>query len=133
MEILSVEEAKKRASAMLESKSDALGESIEFGEASRCPVEDKKIFFESSSGKSMSGIPFKIFEELLKDNRFKSYKYVWLITSKQEYNRVKKKYSKYKNLIFLQHRDRKFRKVLATAGFLISDTRLPYYWYTARL
>lgn len=128
LNIMSLEEAKIRVTASINSKSDALKEALEFGEGLKKPLKMHQIIFESGNGKEMKGIPFEIFQIMKDDPNFKQYTFIWCITSKTHFDKYNSKYAKDKNIVIHFGKDRLYREMLASSKFVISENRLPYYY-----
>lgn len=128
LDIMPLEEAKIRVTALMDSKRDTLKEALEFGEGLRKPLQERQIVFESANGKDMEGIPFQLFQIMKEEKCFNKYTFVWCITSKKMFDKYQKMYEKNKNIVIHFGRNSVYRELLAVSKFIITENRLPYYY-----
>ncbi|MBX7546024.1 CDP-glycerol glycerophosphotransferase family protein [Helicobacter turcicus] len=88
-------------------------------------LEWKTILYESFHGRLMSCNPYAIFKALLKDERFKDYTHIWVISDSSF---IQKKYAKLKNLILVSRNSDLYLRYLASAKYLINNTTFPPYF-----
>lgn len=94
-------------------------------------IDEKMVFFESFLGKNYSGNPKYIYEEMLRNNKFNNYKFVWSYSGESPneipgnpiiVNREDEKYYEYlarskywvNNILFPVHRKREGNKYIQT-------------------
>src|SRR5690625_2920043 len=90
------------------------------------PINDKMIFYEAYHGQSMTGNPYAIFKQLLRDPEFCDYTHVWAIDGESV---IPQHYKNYLNVMFVPYQRVDYVKYLATAMYLINDTTLPSYFH----
>ncbi|EFC31975.1 hypothetical protein C414_000440030 [Campylobacter jejuni subsp. jejuni 414] len=88
-------------------------------------LKEKTILYESFHGRLMSCNPYAIFKALLKDERFKDFMHIWVISSADF---VKDEFKSLKNLILVQRESYLYFKYLASAKYLINNTTFPSYF-----
>lgn len=82
-------------------------------------VDDKLIIFTSFNGKSYSCSPKAIYEQMLKDEKFKNYTFVWGFKDLEEH----KKIADNDNTIIVKFMSKEYQKYLASAKYWIFNYR----------
>src|SRR5699024_4315684 len=76
------------------------------------PLNEKTVLLESMSGTRVSGNPLAIFKEMLQDDRFKEYRFIWTVN---DFKVVPETLKHYSNVIFVLRYTDAFYKYLTTA------------------
>jgi CDP-glycerol glycerophosphotransferase len=84
-------------------------------------VSNKIIIFESYMGRSYACSPKAIYEELLKNNKYKEYTFVWAFQEPDNY----KKNIKLKNAIIIKYGSNDYYRYYSKAKYWITNSRLP--------
>lgn len=108
------------------SASAASMEYVELLETTR--LRQKVILFDSYNGASVSGNPLAIFRRMLKSPRFADWLYVWAVKDR---SLVPEEYRGAKNVVFILRGSYAYRKFVATASHIVSNTTLPP-WFIRR-
>lgn len=85
-------------------------------------IQEKTVLFESMSGNRFSGNPLAVFKQMLKDNRFKDYTFIWAVNNE---NVVPDEYKKLPNVIVALRYNDLFYKYLSTASILVNNVTFP--------
>lgn len=93
--------------------------------AKSIPVDPEKVFFEAYGGRSYSCSPKALYQEMLSDERFNHYTYVWSFQD----GRKPQDESDLSFARTVQRGTGEYFKELASSGTLILNTRLPEYIY----
>lgn len=94
----------------------------------RKKLKDNVILYESFFGRGMLCGPYALFLEALSDERFKDFKHVWVMESKDEKKRFKETYKNYKNVKFINYGGVNYVKYLTTAKYLVNNVTFPSYY-----
>lgn len=97
--------------------------------AARVAVNERLVFFESFGGRSFSCSPRAIYLEMLRQDRFNDYRFVWCFKSSE---RVEEEISTEPLLangrtLIVQRGSEEYFRALASAKVLVLNTRLPEY------
>ena len=88
-------------------------------------VDNQIIFYESMSGDKIADNPLALFESALHDSRLKEFTHVWSLGSMEN---APKEYLAMKNVIFVKRSSDIYLRYLATAKYLICNSKLPGYF-----
>ena len=88
-------------------------------------LEDNVILYESFHGNSISCNPYAIFKSLLADNRFKDYKHIWVVNSR---DKIPQNLKSNQNIIFVKRGSDLYMRYLAKAKYLINNVSFPEYF-----
>lgn len=94
---------------------------------SNLPIDEKTILYEAYHGKNITGNIYALFLEILKDDKLKDYKHIWVINDQE--NPLIKQYSNMPNIEFVQVDSKGYLKYLASAKYLLNDTSFPFYFF----
>ncbi|TQR61348.1 hypothetical protein DMC01_01895 [Campylobacter troglodytis] len=89
------------------------------------PILEKHILYEVFHGRLMSCNPYAIFKEVLRDERFRDYTHIWVLSSADF---IPKELKSLKNLILVRKESHLYLRYLASAKYLINNTTFPYYF-----
>ncbi len=94
--------------------------------ARNVPIDEKLIFFESFFGRWYADSPKAIYEAMLQDSRFDDYIFIWSFRPDVEID-----VSRFdtERTIFIKRGRQEYFQALATAKYIIINTRLPEYVY----
>ena len=97
--------------------------------ASGVAVDEKLVFFESFGGRSFSCSPRAIYLEMLKQERFADYRFVWSFKGKErtEEEAAAEPLLANDRTVVIQRGSEEYFKALASAKVLVLNTRLPEY------
>lgn len=84
-------------------------------------TNNKLILFESYMGRSYSCSPKAIYLELLKDKRFKNYKYIWAFKEPEKYKFLEHK----KNTKVIKYGSKEYYKSYSKSKYWITNSRIP--------
>jgi len=85
-------------------------------------VDEKLVVFEAFMGRKYVDSPKAIYLEMIKDKRFKDYKFVWAFKDIE-----KAKYFNNKNTSVVKYGSKDFVRTVAKAKYIFSNSRLPDY------
>ena len=88
-------------------------------------IDNKIIIFCSFNGKSYSCSPKAIYEYMIKDEKFKEFKYIWAFKDINQHEEL----SKNKNTYLVNMDSKQYKKYLATAKYWIFNYKIPDYLY----
>lgn len=92
---------------------------------SQIPINSKLILFSSYGGKSYSCNPKEIYEELLRDEAYFDYHFVWAFKSPNKYTFLKKN----RNTEIIKFGGSEYQRTCCQAKYWINNyTMLPYIW-----
>lgn len=112
-----------------QAKQPALRATTEYCEClETMPIRENVILYESHNGASVGGNPYAIFLKLLEDPAYGNWLHVWALKDRQS---IPQRYRKKKNVIFTLRDSYSYRRHLATASHLVSDTTFPP-WFMRR-
>lgn len=83
----------------------------------RKPLEEKTIFFESFIGRKYADSPRAMYEAMLKDSSYASYKKVWSFQNPEDYAYLKEQ----PNTELVAYRSREYYRVLSTAKYWVTN------------
>lgn len=110
-------------------KSPALLASMEYCEyMETLPIRQKVILYDSYNGGSPSCNPYAIFLHLLEAPEYDDWLHVWAVKDR---SLIPARYRRHKNVAFAGRNSDLYRRYLATASHLISNTTLPP-WFIRR-
>ncbi|MCX2683308.1 CDP-glycerol glycerophosphotransferase family protein [Campylobacter sp. MIT 21-1684] len=92
-------------------------------------IDEKTILYESFHGRLMSCNPYALFKSLIKDERFKDFTHIWVLSSAHF---MKDEYKTMKNLIIVKRNSQLYLQYLASAKYLINNTTFDYYFIRKR-
>lgn len=90
-----------------------------------CKIQDNVILYEAFAGRSMSCGPYALFQALLQDERFASYRHVWALDDLQDNKVITEQYKGCGNVTFVRIKSRQYYKYLAVAKYLINNSTFP--------
>src|SRR5699024_7924193 len=91
----------------------------------KMPINKKLVLFESATGYRITSNPLAMFEQMLRDERFKDFTFVWGIN---DYVLILIKFKNLPNVIFTIRNSDLYYKYLSSAGILINDTAFPKFF-----
>ena len=83
-------------------------------------VDGKKVLFQAYHGKCYAGSPKAIYEEMLSDERFVGYHFVWAFNNPEEKNDIK-----LNSCTKVEYNSKEYYKELSKAGYWIINSRIP--------
>ena len=86
-------------------------------------VDDKTIVFESFMGRAFSDSQKALYKEMLKDDFFKDYTFIWAFKDADNYKYLEEN----KNTKVVKYGSKDFMKYMAKAKWWITNSRLPEY------
>ena len=86
-------------------------------------IDNKTIIFESFVGNKYACSPKAIYEEMIKDNKFKNFKFYWSFKNPKTKRSIKN--LERSNLV--KRNSKKFIEICSTAKYIITNSRLPDY------
>ncbi len=86
-------------------------------------VSDKTIVFESFMGRTFSDSQKALYKEMLKDEFFKDYTFIWAFKDVENYKHLEEN----KNTKVVKYGSKEFMKCMAKAKWWITNSRLPEY------
>ena len=86
-------------------------------------VSDKTIVFESFMGRAFSDSQKALYKEMLKDEFFKDYTFVWAFKGHDKYKYLEEN----ANTKVIEYGSKEFMKYMAKAKWWITNSRLPEY------
>lgn len=89
-------------------------------------VDNKLILFESYAGKGYNCSPKIIYEEILEDERFKDFKFIWFF---KEPNKMETHLKKDPRTKVYTYRGKEYNKLYSKAKYWITNFSLPEYLY----
>lgn len=89
------------------------------------PLSKHMILYESLTGNAMGGNPYAIFLYLLNSNQYKDYIHIWSLNSPEK---IREKFKKYSNVIFIKRDSDAYLRYLNIATFVINDFIFPQYF-----
>ena len=91
-------------------------------------ISENTIFFEAYSGRGMIDNPNALFQSIFNDQRFKDYKFIWVLED-NDLNRIaKEKYSDHDNILFVAPDSDEYFEWLSRAKYLVNNvTFKPYF------
>lgn len=87
-------------------------------------VDEKTIVFEAFKGQKYTCSPKAIYEEMLQDERFHDYSFVWLMEEPDDFPQLQAN----PNTLVLKYGSRECEKMLAKAKYWIFNFRAPEWW-----
>lgn len=84
-------------------------------------TDNKMIIFESYMGRSFSCSPKAIYMELLKDKKYKNYKFIWAFKEPDKYKFLKLK----TNTTIVKYASKQYYKYYSKSKYWITNSRLP--------
>lgn len=84
-------------------------------------IDEKLVVFESYMGRSYSCSPKAIYEEMIKDPKYKNFKLVWAFKEPKE----KEQYFNHENTTLVKYRSKEYYKTYGQAKYFITNSRLP--------
>ncbi len=84
-------------------------------------VNEKLIIFESYMGRSYACSPKAIYEEMIKNNKFKDYKFIWAFRDVDKY--INSNF--FKNSIIVKYKSKQYYEYYSKAKYWITNSRLP--------
>ncbi|MGO3702390.1 MAG: CDP-glycerol glycerophosphotransferase family protein [Candidatus Saccharimonadales bacterium] len=84
-------------------------------------VEDKKVIFEAYNGRSYACSPRAIYEEMLQDERFADYEFIWAFRKPKKYKRLLKN----PRTTLVKYRSPRYYRTYARAKYWITNTMIP--------
>jgi CDP-glycerol glycerophosphotransferase len=110
-------------------KNPALVAAMEYCECMETlPVRQKVILYDSYNGGAPSCNPYAIFLHLLDDPEYSDWLHVWAVKDR---SLIPRRYRRHTNVVFADRNSDLYRRYLATASHLISNTTLPP-WFIRR-
>ncbi|MBR4240626.1 MAG: CDP-glycerol glycerophosphotransferase family protein [Eubacterium sp.] len=88
-------------------------------------IEENWVLYESYIGKGMICNPHAIFKAFMMRDDFSDYLHIWVLNTKEEEERLRKKFSEYSNIRFIQFQSKAYAYYLAKSKFLINNTSFP--------
>src|SRR5699024_1977938 len=88
-------------------------------------VNKKLVLFESATGYRITSNPLAMFEQMIHDERFEDFTFVWSIN---DYELIPNKFKNLPNVIFTIRHSNLYYKYLSSAGFLFNDTAFPQFF-----
>ena len=88
-------------------------------------VDNNVLIFCSFNGKSYSCSPKAIYEYIVSEPKYSTYKFVWSFREPEKYKFLEKN----KNTIVVKHNSKKYQKYLAIAKYWIFNYKIPDYIY----
>lgn len=88
-------------------------------------IDSKIIIFCSFNGKSYSCSPKAIYEYMIKDEKYKEYKFIWAFKDIKQYEEL----SKNKNTYLVNIDSKQYKKYLAAAKYWVFNYKIPDYLY----
>lgn len=89
------------------------------------PLVEHTILYESLTGNAMGGNPYAIFLHLLNSQQYKDYIHIWSLNFPEK---IRDKFKKYSNVIFIKRDSDAYLRYLNTANFVINDFIFPQYF-----
>ena len=86
-------------------------------------VDDKTILFSCFAGQSYADSPKAIYEYMLKNEKYKEYKFVWIFNEPDKYDFLENN----RNTIIIKRKGNLYQKFLHTAKYLIFNFKIPEY------
>lgn len=87
-------------------------------------INQHVILYDAYFGRGFICNPYALFMELLNDKDFSDYTHVWVLDS----NLGSNPFASYKNVITVKRHGKEHLKYLASAGYLITNVSMPYYY-----
>ena len=84
------------------------------------PLNEKQIIFESFMGRNFSDSPKAIYEYMINNNEFKSYKFIWAFSEPEKYKCLEKS-----NTTIIKYGSKEYYKSYATSKYWITNSRIP--------
>lgn len=84
-------------------------------------TNNEMIIFEAYMGRSFSCSPKAIYMELLKDKKYKNYKFIWAFKEPEKYKFLKRK----RNTVIIKYASSKYYRYYSKAKYWITNSRLP--------
>lgn len=84
-------------------------------------TNNEMIIFEAYMGRSFSCSPKAIYMELLKDKKYKNYKFIWAFKEPEKYKFLKRK----RNTAIIKYASSKYYRYYSKAKYWITNSRLP--------
>ena len=88
-------------------------------------IDNNVLIFCAFNGKSYSCSPKAIYEYMISEPKYTTYKFVWSFREPEKYNFLEKN----KNTIIVKHNSIKYQKYLAMAKYWIFNYKIPDYIY----
>lgn len=88
-------------------------------------VKNNVILFESGGGSFIGCNPLAIFEEIIEDNKFNNYEFIWVIN---DLAKVPEPLRGDSRIIFVKKESDAYLRYLASAGWLINNNTFPTYF-----
>src|SRR5690606_21282852 len=93
-------------------------------------IKDRIILYENDCGKSMSGNPYSMFEQLIDNKKYRDYLHVWVVDKPNK--AIAQKYKEYSNVKFVELHSKKYLKYLTSAKYLINNNFFATYFQKKR-
>lgn len=90
-------------------------------------VKKHVILYEAFYGRGMLCGPYALFQELIKNPKYKKYHHVWVLDSMSNHPDLISKY-KHTNVSFVEYGSKKYLKYLTSAGYLINNSTFADYF-----
>lgn len=87
------------------------------------PLRENTIIFEAFQARRYDCSPRGIYEAALKDERFKDFKFIWVVRNVKAFAFLNKK----PNTIVIKHNTRRYLRECATAKYIVTNSTLPSY------
>ncbi len=94
----------------------------------RACVREGVILYESFYGRGLLDSPYALFNELLKNEDFTSYRHVWVLDDFRSHRDVIARYRTYKNISFVRYNSWRYLKALVSAQYLINNSTFANYF-----
>src|SRR5699024_6543291 len=88
-------------------------------------IQEKTVLLESMSGNRVSGNPLALFKEMITDERFQEYTFIWTVNNVQV---VPEEFKHLSQVIFVNRYTDAFYKYLSSASILINDVTFPEFF-----
>ena len=93
--------------------------------ASKYPTQENLILFESYWGKQFSDSPKALFEEMLRDQYFKDYSFIWVFKDPDSSSKLVKSQINNDRINFVQYQSEEFFAACSSAKYIIRNVRFP--------
>lgn len=91
-------------------------------------IQENVVLYEAYFGKGMLCNPYAIFQELIKDPKYRKLKHVWVLKNLDGDKLLTERYADCNNVEFVQYGSRKYLKYLCSAKYLINNVTFPSYF-----
>lgn len=118
------QEIHDKSMATLKSPADSVKTALTFGQYLQEPIKKQTIVFQSKGGADTSGVPLFLFKKCMESGQFFHFNFIWCVNKGADISPL----SGYKDIEIVYGKGRKYKELLATSEFIISDSRLPYYY-----